>query len=67
MFNIKLAGVPECRKSGSRRWNVLVPVIVRYGRKKDEHLKGHLVLPFSTEEFAKSAAERIEEERWGRK
>ena len=63
MFKIKLEGTqPELRPSGSKRWNVIVPVRVRYGRRKDELLRGHLVLPFSNKDLANAAAERICEE-----
>jgi len=63
MFKIKLEGTElELRPSGSKRWNVIVQVRIRYGRKKDELLYGHLVLPFSNKDLANNAAERIREE-----
>lgn len=58
---------PEIRKSGAKRTNVVLPVKVKYGRKKDEWLIGTVVVPFmdkdKAEDFAELALEEVEKGR----
>lgn len=56
--------VPELRKSGAHRTNVILPVKVKYGRKRDEWLVGTVAVYFvdkdKAEDFAELAMEEAE-------
>lgn len=53
---------PEIRKSGAHRLNVILPVKVKYGRKKNEWLMGTIAVPFTDKDKAEDFAERVYEE-----
>jgi hypothetical protein len=53
---------PEVRKSGAKRLNVVMPVKIKYGRRKNEWLLGTVVVPFTKKDAAEDFAERVYEE-----